>query len=534
MKKMQIYLIILSIFILISSNFAIASTITVDGFPDTGWGNADVARSPDKDTDAPSADDNANIIDNYITDNGSNLFLRFDVKGEIFGGPTTNIFYEYYAYIDSDNNTSTGSTDPWYSPIGSDYYIYISGGNHAIGNKLLYQWNGSAWVLSSAIVSAAIGCHTCAEKNVLEVGVNLADVGNPSCKMAFAFSAIEATNWGGDFNNDANADGILYTVSTCPGKSMDGMIDDWDGSELTALDACETCIPDTVNMRQVGITSDAQNLYVRTTLQDTAFWGQGYKEYRLWIDVDSGMATGYQPYLNSSAGCINNPACIAWPNFYADYHITVATDAGGAIEETISQKLFLDCAVNDCSQTSSFIPLNGNKFESANGWKYIEFKIPLANIPNFAPECFQMTFTTYDANSLNICDPPGDNLPDWGLDGIGIKTRCPTTLITLASFEATAGNNKIILEWTTESEIDNAGFNIYRAESEAGPYVKINASLIPAQGSSAGGAAYKFVDKGVSNRQIYYYKLEDIDFNGTSTMHGPKSATPRWFYAIWK
>ena len=527
MKKMQIYLIILSIFLLFLSNFALASSIIVDGFPDAGWANTDIARSPDKDTDAPSGDNNANIIDNYITDNGTELFLRFDVAGEIFGGPTTNIHYEYYAYIDADNNPATGSTDPWYSPIGSDYYIYLSGGNHAFQDKQLYKWNGSTWALTSATVTAAVGCDTCAEKNILEIGVNLADIGSPSCKMAFAFSAIEGTNWGGDFNNDANADGILYTVSTCPGKSIDGMIDDWDGSELTALDACETCIPDTVNMRQVGITFDAQNLYVRTTLQDTAFWGQGYKEYRIWIDVDPTTTNGYQPYIDTTSECMGNPLCIAWPNFYADYHITVATDAGGSIEETISQKLFLDCSANDCSQTSSFIPLNGNKFESATGWKYIEFKIPLSNIPVFDPDCFEIALTTYDKNSLNICNPPGDNLPDWGGEGIGITTGC-STLITLASFEAAAKNNKVILLWKTESEINNAGFNIYRSESENGEYTKINASLIPAQGSPANGVSYKFVDTGVTNRQIYYYKLEDIDLNGTSTMHGPASATPKF------
>jgi hypothetical protein len=31
----------------------------------------------------------------------------------------------------------------------------------------------------------------------------------------------------------------------------------------------------------------------------------------------------------------------------------------------------------------------------------------------------------------------------------------------------------------------------------------------------------------VKNRQTYYYKLEDIDLSGTSTLHGPISATPR-------
>jgi hypothetical protein len=31
-----------------------------------------------------------------------------------------------------------------------------------------------------------------------------------------------------------------------------------------------------------------------------------------------------------------------------------------------------------------------------------------------------------------------------------------------------------------------------------------------------------------------YYKLEDIDLNGTSTMHGPVSAKPSRIYGIGK
>ena len=58
--------------------------------------------------------------------------------------------------------------------------------------------------------------------------------------------------------------------------------------------------------------------------------------------------------------------------------------------------------------------------------------------------------------------------------------------------------------------------------------------LIPAQGSSTQGASYEFVDDGVQNRKTYYYKLEDIDLNGKSTMHGPVSATPRLIYGVGK
>ncbi len=107
-----------------------------------------------------------------------------------------------------------------------------------------------------------------------------------------------------------------------------------------------------------------------------------------------------------------------------------------------------------------------------------------------------------------------------------------STLITLSSFTAKASNGRVKLEWKTEAEIDNAGFNIYRSETEAGEYVKINSELIPAKGSETKGAKYVFTDNIAKNRKTYFYKLEDIDLNGTSTMHGPKSATPRLILGI--
>ena len=105
------------------------------------------------------------------------------------------------------------------------------------------------------------------------------------------------------------------------------------------------------------------------------------------------------------------------------------------------------------------------------------------------------------------------------------------TIIELSSFTAVPANKRIAVEWTTESEIDTTGFNIYRSE-DGGEYEQINSSLIPAEGSPAEGAAYEFVDDDVKNRKNYWYRLEDIDYNGISTMHGPVSATPRLIYGI--
>ena len=60
------------------------------------------------------------------------------------------------------------------------------------------------------------------------------------------------------------------------------------------------------------------------------------------------------------------------------------------------------------------------------------------------------------------------------------------TLITLASFSARTDEGRVNVEWTTKSEIDNLGFNLYRSVN-GGAEVKLNSDLIPGLISSVSG-----------------------------------------------
>jgi hypothetical protein len=110
-------------------------------------------------------------------------------------------------------------------------------------------------------------------------------------------------------------------------------------------------------------------------------------------------------------------------------------------------------------------------------------------------------------------------------DGDGIGDVCDPTLVSLSSFTVSPGAKEVTLKWATTSEVDNAGFNVYRAELKNGEYLKINPALIPAQGSPTQGASYEYIDKNAKNGRACFYKLEDIDIHGTSTMHGPVNVT---------
>jgi len=129
----------------------------------------------------------------------------------------------------------------------------------------------------------------------------------------------------------------------------------------------------------------------------------------------------------------------------------------------------------------------------------------------------------------------GENHAQFTIENIQFYTdNSAPTVIKLSSFTATPKAGKVILQWNTESETNNAGFNIYRAAAASGEYFKINTSLITANGSATQSAAYQFIDKAVKNSNTYYYKLEDIDLNGKATMHGPVSATPKWIFIFYK
>ena len=117
------------------------------------------------------------------------------------------------------------------------------------------------------------------------------------------------------------------------------------------------------------------------------------------------------------------------------------------------------------------------------------------------------------------------------------------TVIALSQFEALPGDGAVTLMWTTESEKDTTGFNIYRGKVGFGrsgrvnldsvEMEKINTTLIQSKGSATTGAEYTYTDDDVKNGFTYIYKLEDVDINGVATEHGPVTVTPRWIHSLY-
>ena len=86
--------------------------------------------------------------------------------------------------------------------------------------------------------------------------------------------------------------------------------------------------------------------------------------------------------------------------------------------------------------------------------------------------------------------------------------------VELSFFRPTSENGKVTIQWTTESELDNAGFNILRSDTRNGEFTQVNEQMIQGKGTTAERSTYKWVDTTAKPGAIYYYQIEDVSFAG--------------------
>ena len=160
-----------------------------------------------------------------------------------------------------------------------------------------------------------------------------------------------------------------------------------------------------------------------------------------------------------------------------------------------------------------------------------DFVVPNAGDPaqHFAVHIAGFTTvngTQYYYVDVNDEDGDGDTTDLYPLTSAFFANCGELTAIELASFTAQRDKKSVIINWTTATETNNAGFNIYRAYGD-GEYVIINGSeIIPADGEGVNGASYQFIDTSVRNRfKKYSYKLGAVSLDGLEEMNGPISVT---------
>jgi hypothetical protein len=82
------------------------------------------------------------------------------------------------------------------------------------------------------------------------------------------------------------------------------------------------------------------------------------------------------------------------------------------------------------------------------------------------------------------------------------------------------------LKWTTASEVDNFGFDIYRSLSEDGPFDRITDEPLPGAGTTDEPQSYVFVDEDIDPTRDYYYYVESISLAGVRERFSPVIRSP--------
>ena len=152
---------------------------------------------------------------------------------------------------------------------------------------------------------------------------------------------------------------------------------------------------------------------------------------------------------------------------------------------TMSEDMLTAAKIGDGSERISLI-----RHHESGVWKPA---IETAEITNIAAD-------VYYGNATDVGTPgwsPGDALP-----------------VSLSSFLPKRTDAGVVIKWTTQSELNNAGFNILRSATKTGKFVVINPTMIQGAGTTGEKHTYSYTDKTAKPNVVYYYQIEDVSFDG--------------------
>ena len=72
----------------------------------------------------------------------------------------------------------------------------------------------------------------------------------------------------------------------------------------------------------------------------------------------------------------------------------------------------------------------------------------------------------------------------------------------------------VVITWSTQSELNNAGFFIKRSRQRDGEFQIINAAMVQGAGTSSEKQSYTYTDTTAQANVVYYYQIEDVSLDG--------------------
>ena len=122
------------------------------------------------------------------------------------------------------------------------------------------------------------------------------------------------------------------------------------------------------------------------------------------------------------------------------------------------------------------------------------------------------------ASETNFADLIGNTYygdpDDFGTPGFRGGGPLP---VSLSSFrpERLKDTGEIVVRWVTESELNNAGFNILRSEKRDGEFTKVH--YVAGKGTTSERSVYEWKDTSAKPNVVYYYQIQDISLDGEVT-----------------
>ena len=101
---------------------------------------------------------------------------------------------------------------------------------------------------------------------------------------------------------------------------------------------------------------------------------------------------------------------------------------------------------------------------------------------------------------------------DVGTPGFRAGGALPVELSHFRPARDEAG--AVVITWSTQSELNNAGFFIKRSQQRDGEFKVINAAMVPGAGTTSEKQSYTYTDTTANPNIVYYYQIEDVSFDG--------------------
>jgi hypothetical protein len=169
--------------------------------------------------------------------------------------------------------------------------------------------------------------------------------------------------------------------------------------------------------------------------------------------------------------------------------------SGSALNATVVFKYF-GSELNDLDESTLRLH---NLVQSATGEEWVKHS-------TVAPDLSTKSLTSTGINSLTR---------------MTLGSTIKPLPVELLSFTATKKGNNAELKWTTATEQNNQGFEV-QVSVDGKNYERLG-FVESRVGSSATKQEYSFTDARSSKNGVQYYRLKQIDFDGTSKIYGPKT-----------